>query len=473
MKKKVLVFGTGLFYKNRKDHLIGISYNKAEIVGFLDNNAENICECDGKPVFHPNDIKTLEFDLVVLMSKSLDEMKEQLIKMGIGKQKIIDWDTYRREMSRGVFRFYCGLNEVLPKKNILVLSDYLDYNGGAMVAVYAVKVLYQKGYNVILAAQDGNENYVQEIADSGINVMICSDIHYFKAEEQFLIRQFDVVLVNTFPMLPCAVRISKIKPVLWWMHEPSYFYPIFVSRFKQYIDKDAFKNINIKAVSRIAQNNFNNYCSNEINSILSFGIPDNLGKIESKQNSKIVFALIGYVENNKAQEVFLNAIVGLSEQEKRNTEFWLIGAVGNKEYFEKIENIAERETSVYIKGLMSQEDIVKAYEEIDVMVCPSYEDTFSVVITEGMMYAKPCIVSDTTGVAEYVHDGENGFVIKAGDVIALSEKLKYFIHNRESITRMGMKARETYEKYFTMDRFGEVLESSLLETINEYEAKNR
>ena len=97
------------------------------------------------------------------------------------------------------------------------------------------------------------------------------------------------------------------------------------------------------------------------------------------------------------------------------------------------------------------------------------EETMSIVTTEGMMYGKLCIVSDRTGMADYIKEGENGFICKVGDVVNLYEKIRYIIHNREKLLEIGKRARKTYEEYFTMDRFEENLNRCVLETIKEYE----
>lgn len=91
------------------------------------------------------------------------------------------------------------------------------------------------------------------------------------------------------------------------------------------------------------------------------------------------------------------------------------------------------------------------------MVCPSREDSLPIVMTEAMMYSKPCIASDSTGTADYIKDGINGFVCKTEDSEDLCEKMRYFIHHQEKIEIMGKEARKVYEEYFTMDKFADRL----------------
>ena len=82
------------------------------------------------------------------------------------------------------------------------------------------------------------------------------------------------------------------------------------------------------------------------------------------------------------------------------------------------------------------------------------------------MYGKICIVSEATGTADYIKHGKNGLICKAGDPEDLCEKMRWVIGNRENLQEMGNAARQVYEKYFTMDRFGDQLEKALTETLD-------
>ena len=105
------------------------------------------------------------------------------------------------------------------------------------------------------------------------------------------------------------------------------------------------------------------------------------------------------------------------------------------------------------------------YQKVDVIVCPSMEDPLPVVMTEGMMFYKPCIASDATGTAEFIADGENGFVVRAGDPIDLAEKMEWFINNKKNICTMGQAARRVYEENFRMENFGARLENAIKEDV--------
>ncbi len=78
-------------------------------------------------------------------------------------------------------------------------------------------------------------------------------------------------------------------------------------------------------------------------------------------------------------------------------------------------DIFSKMLSVFLKKevefLPKQADMSKFYEDIDFLILPSLNEAFGLVVLESMSYAKPCLVSETTGAAEIITD-DNGRVFK-------------------------------------------------------------
>lgn len=466
---KIVVFGAGAFYHNRKNYILP----DIRIIAFIDNNYKlHGKELDGVPVIGPDDIHQISYDKILLMSKKENaiEMKRQLLELGICVQKIYDWEQFYDEMYCGSFKFYCGNNVILEnRKKVLIISTGLNYNGGSLVIGYAAQVLQNCGYNVMLAAPGGNRKLINEMVQAGINIMICPTLPNLHKEELFWIQQFDIVLVNVFQMISCACEISRMKPVLWWIHEPSELFDDILHRFNEYADIDKMSEINIYAVSEIARRNFNDYFPQRIKKILGFGIPDNSGEnIDRSNHKKMIFAVIGNVEPRKAQDILAQAVLLLDRKDKEEAEFWMIGKISENEYGKKIQELALQDSSIQILGEQTRKEIQKKYADIDVVVCPSLEETVSIAIMEGMMYGKVCLASDVIGMADYIENGKNGFICKTKDSIDLSEKIKWIIRNQNKLEEIRRNARKTYEAYFTMDKFADKLKEAIEDTVRDY-----
>lgn len=460
---KILVFGTGKFYINRRQ---SIKEYGDEIVGFIDNKATDIVAFEGREVFLPSNIKNLSYDAILLMSTDYRSMRHQLLKLGEKIEKIYDWNRYNCEKQRGIIKLYPNLkNDNLSKKNVLIISDILNYNGATLAISHATVALMKLGYNVTLSAAGANDKFLNEMIDHNIQVILVPCIPYIGNAELDWMRQYDIIVVNVFQMIRIAYVVSKYKPLLWWVHEPS-------ERFEEiYRDTIAcfpYENRNIInrriyicAVSNLAKMNFEKYHPNMVNAILPYGISDE-SKSGLKKGNDIVFAIIGPVVERKGQIYFLKAISMLDEKIKNKSKFLIIGSerIGT-DYYKKVASESANIPHLIFTGELTRKKMKEIFTDIDVVVCASLEETMSLTITEGMMHGKVCITTDATGMADYIVEGENGFVCSAGDYMDLSKKMKYVIENYDSMENVRRKARATYEKIFSLESFAQRLEKEL------------
>lgn len=467
---KVVIFGLGNYYREQRDKLQTLS--GVEVLAFSDNNPILWHQkVDGVSVIPPDAIKGTSCEKVVIISIYAREIYEQLVALGLEGNRIVIWERFWAEQGRE--------NKILLEPefgqdnaggDVLILSTNLNYNGGSLAAVYAAKALIQRGNRVTLAAPEGNENFVREAAEQGIPIVLDQAFPYlFKAEKKW-IRQFRVVMVNTLQMMESASKISRLRPVLWWLHEAPFLYKKITDRYPNSLDEGRFDDIHICAVSTNAQKYFNQVYPDRQSEILTFGIPDRGKACERAQNSRVTFALIGAIYPLKRQEIFLKAadLVQRSSQ----AVFWVIGKIDDSTYFEKIEAMAAGNAAVRIWGERTRSEIHRMFSEIDVVVCASLEETVSITVTEAMMYGKLCITTDRTGIAEYIQDGVNGFVVPADDAEALAERMQWILAHCDGLQEMRAAARETYEQHFSMDSFGEKLENALKKTRREWNSRH-
>lgn len=464
---QLIIWGIGRYYTNRKDELADyLQTEKINIAAFCDSNRELWGQrIDGIQVLSPDEIQKIHFDAVLVMSSHAKEIELLLFKLGIGHEKILFWELFRAKILQGKRKIYKGIHNEGKNvyKQILIISTALSYAGGQLAAVYAAKVLQDREYGVVLAAPGGEENFIKEMTGQGITVMIWPSLPYIYNEDKEWIKQFDVVIVNTFVMLASACRCAVIRPTMWWIHEAMEYYAREMAKPWNCIAKDDLNKLAVYAVSRLAKDNFNTFIHEGIKGILPYGIPDMAPKKDAviKGKTKIIFAVIGEICDRKAQDVFIEAACQLGCMGK--AEFWVIGKLGNDAFGKKIQEMVSGKPFIRLWGVLTRKDIYKVLQDVDVVVCTSREDPLPIVVTEGMMLGKICIITDKTGNVDYIRNGDNGFVVSANNVKVLKEKMEWIICNYDEIRETGIHARETYEKNFSMDVFGNNLERVLNE----------
>lgn len=69
------------------------------------------------------------------------------------------------------------------------------------------------------------------------------------------------------------------------------------------------------------------------------------------------------------------------------------------------------------------------------------------------MFGKPVIVSEHTGTASLIRQGENGFIYRRNSPAALTGLLKAVIRRPETLAQMAPACRALYEEHFTQEAF--------------------
>lgn len=87
---KLLIFGTGLFYKNRKE-----VFKDEEIVAFIDNDRNKWgMKFEGSFIITPDDIKKMEYDYICIMTKVefATQIRKQLACIKVPFEKVINFN---------------------------------------------------------------------------------------------------------------------------------------------------------------------------------------------------------------------------------------------------------------------------------------------------------------------------------------------------------------------------------------------
>jgi len=119
-------------------------------------------------------------------------------------------------------------------------------------------------------------------------------------------------------------------------------------------------------------------------------------------------------------------------------------------------------SGVRYEGFVPRERVPQFLAGHDVYVLPSYSEGFAISLIEAMAAGLPIITSTNTGAPDTILEGREGFVIPAGDVDALVDRLRWFAANREKIPAMSTAAKQKARE-FSWERYGERYEAMLHE----------
>ena len=104
-----------------------------------------------------------------------------------------------------------------------------------------------------------------------------------------------------------------------------------------------------------------------------------------------------------------------------------------------------------------QGDVAPFYAAFDALVLPSANEGTPVSAIEALASRRPVVATRVGGVPDVVRDGVDGFLVEAGDVEGLAERLGRLAGDPELATRMGETGRERIlERYCVARLVGDI-----------------
>ncbi len=158
------------------------------------------------------------------------------------------------------------------------------------------------------------------------------------------------------------------------------------------------------------------------------------------QNRKMV--CVGRLCEQKGQQLLVEAAVKLA-QEGEDFKLVLAGDGPMRKNIEKLIKEHGMESKVTITGWISSDRVQEELLDCTALVLPSFAEGLPVVIMEAMALARPVVTTYIAGIPELVIHGENGWLIPAGSLDALTTSMREVLHSKdEDIAKMGQGARE-------------------------------
>jgi glycosyltransferase involved in cell wall biosynthesis len=105
------------------------------------------------------------------------------------------------------------------------------------------------------------------------------------------------------------------------------------------------------------------------------------------------------------------------------------------------------EGRVRLTGFVPADDVPPLYSLADLFVLPSLEEGFGMTVLEAMTAGTPVVATRVGGVPRVIDDGEQGLLVEAGEVGALSKAITSLLDDRDRSQRMGRQAQCRAEAY--------------------------
>ncbi len=129
----------------------------------------------------------------------------------------------------------------------------------------------------------------------------------------------------------------------------------------------------------------------------------------TKGNPVVLY--VGRLEYIKGIDILIEAI-NLAKENLPEICLHIVGNGSKHREIKKLISDLGLEKNVFLHGFISEKEKNNIYSVCDMVVVPSRDEPFGIIILEAMLAGKPLIVSDRGALPELVKNGQNGLVVK-------------------------------------------------------------
>lgn len=175
----------------------------------------------------------------------------------------------------------------------------------------------------------------------------------------------------------------------------------------------------------------------------------------NEASDKMSVLYFANIYESKGVRVLLDAVL---ESEELNAKFVFTGGWRDDIQFKQkfLADVEQSPVNIVVNQPTSGDAKFQMFANADLFVFPPImPEGHPWVLVEAMSAGLPIIATDQGAITESVIDGENGFIVPAGDSNAIKEKLKFFEQNKEVRDRMGKRSRELFEQGFSGEKLAD------------------
>lgn len=177
--------------------------------------------------------------------------------------------------------------------------------------------------------------------------------------------------------------------------------------------------------------------------LILIGVVDSYTPIDRKADKVILVSTSRLVKSKGIGEL-IEAFKLISNE---NTVLKLCGDGPEAEHFKSLSSGIKN-----IEFLGHVVDVVQILQNSDVLVHPSYHESFGLSLVEAEMCGLPIIACNVGSIPEIVKDGDSGILVEPKNYKDLAEAMNTLVNNPDLRAKMGQAGRQIYLENFQFDK---------------------
>ncbi len=156
--------------------------------------------------------------------------------------------------------------------------------------------------------------------------------------------------------------------------------------------------------------------------------------------NKVILVFFGRISQRKGAFDLIRAFATLPAKQKTRSELILAGD-GDVEQARSLVESLNLMAHITVPGWVDSEQRDAILAKANVFVLPSYNEGLPMAVLEAMGWGLPVLTTPVGGIPEFVVHGENGLLVKPGEIQELSMAMQALINDEALRLSLGSAAR--------------------------------
>lgn len=226
-------------------------------------------------------------------------------------------------------------------------------------------------------------------------------------------------------------------------------------------------------VYKLASRVFANSVSTKNDLIETFNVPSNKITVIPNAVRKPEFqtsvddnliTFVGRMHPSKGIDTLLKAMPNVVTKFPK-IRLQIIGG-GDQQPFVELAEKLQVSNNVVFRGRQTKDVLLRELSRSYFSLVPSVVEAFGFVIIESFSVCTPVIGSNSSGIAEVIRHGQDGFLFETGNSDDLAEKMLHLLADKELRDKFGQNCHCRFAEEYEIDNVAEVVSKKISLLIN-------
>lgn len=168
---------------------------------------------------------------------------------------------------------------------------------------------------------------------------------------------------------------------------------------------------------------------------------------KSFENRDMVVGFVGNLTKSKAPHLLVKSMPSVISKFKE-TKLLIIGDGPMRKAIEDLVKLSDIQENVKMLGRVPHVELVTYYNEMRLLVIPSYTEGLPAVALEAMVCSTPVLATPVGGIPDIITDGENGFLLNGNHPQEIALRIIKLFQNPQLLEKVGNNGLLSVRKAF-------------------------